>query len=760
MNRYSAPNVRSWRFTPVACGLALLAATPVAAQLSRTTTDIPAPAPTAPVLTHDTEGHVVIHATRITHPIKIDGQLDETAYHDVSPITEFIQTEPNEGAPSTERTEAWILFDDKNIYIACRCWDEHPERIVANEMRRDSGNQNQHDHFSVGFDTFYDGQNGFQFGVSAVGGMRDGTISEQRFHVDWNGVYDAKASRFDRGWIAEMAVPFKTLRYKPGREQTWHIQLRRLIRSKNEMVYITPLSSLRGIGAMNHLSLAATLVGLEAPPTTLNLEIKPYAISRVSTDLLRRPVVRNDVEPDAGFDVKYGLTKGLTADFTFNTDFAQVEADEAQINLTRFNLVFPEKREFFLEGQGIFEFGSGGAGNSISNEDAPTIFYSRRIGLSEARAVPIIAGGRLSGKAGRWNVGAFNVETGEDAAASAARTNFTVVRLRRDILRRSAVGGIFTHRSVSTIAPGANDVWGLDTNLAFYENVYFGGHLAQSRTEGRLGDDLTYRAQFNYTADRYGLRLDRLVVEKNFNPEVGFLRRQNFRRNFVEARFSPRTTNNRVVRKWTYQGDLDYITDNHNVLESRELQGLFRTDLHSGDAITIGFSRLFEFLPAPFLVSKGVSIPVGGYSFDNLVATYTAGAQHRVSGSSSLEVGSFYDGDKKTVAFRGRVDVTPQLGVEPNMSLNWIDLPQGRFTTTIVGGRAIFTMTPRMFVAALVQYSSSNTSVSTNLRFRWEYQSGSELFLVYSDGRSTLPPRGTELQSRGFVVKINRLFRF
>ena len=776
MNRGPAYSSCRWRFAPLVCGLAL-AVMPAAAQSPRGASDVPASAPLTPVVTRDTEGRVLIHATRITQSIRIDGRLDEAAYHEVSPITEFVQSEPDEGAPTTEKTEVWVLFDDKNIYFACRCGDERPERIVGKEMRRDIGNQSQHDHFAVGLDTFYDGRNGFQFGLTAAGGMRDGTIAGERtFNADWNGVHDAKATLFDRGWIAEMAVPFKTLRYGPGRQQTWHIQFRRLIRSKNELIYVTPLSSQWGNTGMNHFDLAATLVGLEAPPAGLNLEIKPYAISGIVTDLVRRPVVPNDMNADAGFDVKYGVTKGLTADFTVNTDFAQVEADEAQINLTRFNLSFPEKRDFFLEGQGIFAFGGGGGllagglgGSSVpspggaaggSGGQVPTIFYSRRIGLSGAQAVPIIAGGRLTGKAGPWNVGAFSVETGEDGIANAAQTNFTVVRLQRDILKRSTIGGILTRRSVSTIGPGANDVWGLDANFALYPNVYLSGYLAQSRTDNRRGDDVSYRALFNYNADRYGLTVDRLVVERNFNPEVGFLRRNNFRQNFAQARFSPRTTNNRVVRKWTYQATLDYTTDNQNVLESRGLEGLFRSDFHTGDAISVGGSRLFELLPAPFLIAEGVRIPMGGYTFDNVVTTYSAGAQHRVSGSSSLEVGSFYDGNKKTATFRGRVDVTSQLGVEPNVALHWIDLPHGRFRTTVVGGRGIVTMTPGMFVAALVQYSSSNTSLSSNLRFRWEFQPGSELFLVYTEGRSAFPPRGTDLQSRGFTVKINRLVRF
>jgi hypothetical protein len=214
------------------------------------------------------------------------------------------------------------------------------------------------------------------------------------------------------------------------------------------------------------------------------------------------------------------------------------------------------------------------------------------------------------------------------------------------------------------------------------------------------------------------------------------------------------------VRKWTYEASLDYITDNNNVLESRDAGLNFRVDFHNSDAFSMSFQREFDLLPEDFDISRNVTIPAGGYSFHNFRIGYDAGAQYRVSGSVSFSKGSFYDGDRRIASFRGRIEVTPQLGIEPNASLNWIDLPGGSFTERVLGTRAVFTMTPRMFVSALVQYNSSNASFSTNLRYRWEYQPGSELFVVYSEGRSTLPPEGTDLESRGFVLKINRLFRF
>jgi hypothetical protein len=729
-----------------------------------------------PPYSRDEDGRVVVRATRIDTPVRVDGRLDDEVYGQVEAITQFIQQEPKEGAPVSEKTEAWVLYDDDNIYFSCRCWDTHPERIVANDMRRDSPNLRNNDNFAIELDTFHDRRNGFLFYVTPLGGLFDGLTTDERANnSDWNTVWEGKVGRFDGGWIAEIAIPFKSLRYAPGRDQTWGINLRRNIRAKNEWAYITPMKPAWGQTAIFRVSAAATLVGVQAPPTAKNLEIKPYAISRLTTDLVSNPTLHNEVKPDAGLDVKYGLTKGLTADITYRTDFAQVEEDEAQVNLTRFNLGFPEKREFFLEGAGTFNFGTGGpsgggsggapsapgAGGSGAGGDAPLLFYSRRIGLSGGRSVPILGGGRLTGRAGGWNIGALNISSDDDAASAALQTNFTVLRVRRDVLRRSTIGGIFTSRSRSVLArSGSNQVWGLDGNFAFFQNVYVSGFVAQSRTDGRHGGDFSYRTQFNYAADRYGLTLDRIVVDPNFNPEVGFLRRLNFRKHTAAARFSPRPAASRRVRKYYYEATLDYTTDDKNVLETRTAQGVYRMELQNSDLLSVIYSRNFEYLALPFQISDTVRIPVGRYEFNNVSAVYNPGQQHRVSGSGSIDVGTFYDGRKTTAAFRGRVSVTPKLAFEPNVSLNWIDLPQRAFTNTVIGERTLYTMTPRMFMTALVQYSSSTTSLSGNVRFRWEYQPGSELFVVYTEGRDTLLSPRIPLETRGFVIKINRLLRF
>ena len=349
-----------------------------------------------------------------------------------------------EGAPATERTEAWIMFDEENVYVSARVHDSAPaSEWVANEMRRDTTQLRQNDTFSVFFDTFYDRRNGFNFYTNALGARADQQFTnEGNPNNDWNPVWDVRTGRFDGGWTAEMEIPFKTLRYRSGGAQLWGVQMRRAVRRKNEWSYLTriPISAggWRGPAGIFRVSAAATLTGLEPPAASRLVEIKPYAIGGVATDRHAVPVRENDASGEFGADVKLGLTRNLTADFTYNTDFAQVEVDEQQVNLTRFSLFFPEKREFFLEGRGIFGFARGGAGAGRPGEpsDAPTLFYSRRIGLegdpdNVQAVVPIHGGARMTGKAGAFDVGALSIQTDKSLEAGTASTNFTVLRVRR-----------------------------------------------------------------------------------------------------------------------------------------------------------------------------------------------------------------------------------------------------------------------------------------------------------------------------------------
>ena len=774
------PRVAIQVFCLVVCGLCLVSTGLAEGQSSREVQSPPevnpgasvlgvaldGPPPPVPpeVVSRDAQGRVTMRAVRLEEGLVLDGRLDERVYATVPAASEFVQQEPHEGELATEQTEVWVFYDNERVYVAARCWDSQPDRIVANEMRRDSVNIWWGDHFAVSFDPYYSRRSGVFFQTNALGAIRDGLVDDEtKVNYDWNTVWDVKSRRFSGGWTTEMAIPFKSLRYREGRTQIWGITVQRVVRSKNEFSYLNPMPASYGGQALFRFSAAAILVGIEPPPRSRNAELKPYVISDLTTDREATPPVSADLDGAFGFDAKYGLTRSLTFDFTYNTDFAQVEIDEQQVNLTRFNLFFPEKREFFLEGQGIFEFGGTSLGPSQFGgpSDMPILFFSRRIGLNRGETVPIQVGGRLTGRVGKYTVGLLNIQTEDAAHADAVVTNFSVVRLKRDVLRRSTIGLIATGRFPSISGEGSNQVYGVDANLAFFQNLEISSYYARTETPGLPGDAESYQAQLRYAGDRYGVELQQLKVGEAFNPEVGFLRRHGFRRQHAKLRFSPRLRASAAIRKVSWEASLDYITNGAGQLETRQALGTFRVDLENGDTTDVNYVNNYEFLTTPFPIAEGVLLPIGGYRFNEVQAGYQLGPQRKIKGRLSLSQGSFYSGDRTEVGYSfGRVEVTPQLAVEPRLSFNWVDLPEGNFTTELVGARTTYVLTPRMFVSALLQYNSGEHALESNVRLRWEYQPGSELFVVYSEGRDAEVRGFPGLENRAFVVKFNRLFRF
>ena len=744
------------------------------------------PPPLAPeTVNRDEAGRATVRAVRASTPLRVDGVLDDGIYETVPSIEGFVQQLPIEGAPTTERTEAWVFFDDENVYVAARLWSGVPEsQWIANEMQRDSFQIINNDYFSVGIDTFYDRRNGFAFMITPIGGFFDYEITDEgNPNNDWNPIWNSSTGRFAGGWTVEMEIPFKSLRFQPGQNQVWGLQLGRRIRYKNETTYLTTVPISAGPG-MFRLSAAGTLTGLEVPSGNRRFEIKPYAIGSINSNLTSTPQILNEGAGDGGIDVKYGLTQNLTADFTYNTDFAQVEADEAQLNLSRFNLFFPEKREFFLEGRGIFDFGraAGNAGGQFrasrlggsgffGGGDVPQVFYSRRIGLSGGETVPILGGARLIGKAGDYSIGALNIQT-DGTQGGALGTNFTALRVKRDILRRSRIGGIFTGRSVSVNGNDTNEALGLDAAFSFYDNVNFYGYYARTRTRGleldsdAAGNEQSYQAAFAYAGDLYGLQAEHLVVGDAFNPEVGFVRRDDFLRNYVLARYSPRPSMD-LVRQFTWEGSYDYFENGAGITETRIAQGIFGIEFENSDRFSANYEQRYDFVPQEFNAAGVVPIPVGDYDYQSIFLSYAMGQQRRVSGTLSLWSGDYYHGTINAVGYqRGRVEITPQFSLEPGLSVNHISLPvEGTYTVPLVTSRVTYTFTPRMFFGGLIQYSPISDTISANLRLRWEYQPGSELFVVYNDQRDVADfsfgaRRWPDLQNRAFVIKFNRLFRF
>ena len=721
------------------------------------------PPPDAPaVIARDSAGRATIRAVRLAEPLRLDGRLEEAFYSSVPPMSDFLQVEPKGGEPAVEKTDIWLAFDRTDVYVTFRCWESDPSQRVATEMRRDNSNTWQgNDVAAVLLDTFYDRQNGVLLITNAIGGRNDGQVTnETQYSPDWNPIWSVAVGRFEGGWTAEMKVPFKTLRYRPGAAQVWGFNALRTSRWRNEISLLTPIPAGRGMQSLLQSSRAATVVGLEVPSGSRNLEVKPYVVSQMTSDRTVSPQVSNRFDGDVGVDAKFGVTQGLTGDVTYNTDFAQVEADEQQLNLTRFSLFFPEKREFFLENQGTFSFGGvPTTGNMAGTGDAPILFYSRRIGLENGLPAPIDGGGRLSGRAGRYSLGALHIRSA--ALAAAPPTGFSVLRVKRDVLRRSAVGVLLTGRSASDSDAGTHATYGLDGTFGFFTNLSVNTYWARTRTPGGGGADTSYRAQLDYAGDRYGVLAERLVVGEHFNPGVGFVRRDDMRQSFAQFRFSPRPRRLPAIRKFSGTGTFRYVENGRGQLESREQNGEFAIEFNNSDKLILGYSGSYEFTPRPFRIAPGVSVPVGEYPFETIRLGFNLGPQRTLSGNMLVERGTFYSGHKTAFTItRGRLNVRPQLSMEPTYSVNRVELVEGSFITHLVGSRATFTITPRMFVSALTQYNSSLDALAFNARLRWEYQPGSELFVVYNEDRDTNARRVSPLRTRALIVKVNRLVRF
>ena len=427
------------------------------------------------------------------------------------------------------------------------------------------------------------------------------------------------------------------------------------------------------------------------------------------------------------------------------------------MNLTRFNLNFPEKRDFFLENSGTFTFaGATGADNT------PAVFYSRRIGLSGARAIPIMAGGRLSGRVGNFTVGLLDIESDSVEGAAIPSTDFSVIRVKRDILRRSYVGALFTSRSVSQSGTGTSQAYGVDAGFNLKTNLTVNAFLAKTDTPGRTSRDTSYRGNIDYAADRYGALVESLTINPNFNPEIGFVRRPDMRRTYGQFRFSPRPRQRTSrVRKYFYNGTVERITSTKGQVQNKTYTGEFALDFQNSDHASVKLSHFYEYLPLPLTLGPGVRVPVGSYEYRSVLAGYNFGPQRsQFTTNTSLEYGTFYQGHKTSVIITtGAVSWPPHLLVEPSYTLNVIRLPQGTLHQNLIGPRITYGITPLAFVSALMQFNTTTRTMSTNVRLRWEYRPGSELFVVWNEQHDTTGG-GLPLQNRALIVTLNLLKRY
>ena len=719
------------------------------------------PAPAADeAVSRDADGRVTIRAFRLAEPLTVDGVLDDPVYDQVPAAEGFVQQEPDEDAPVSESTRVWVLYDTDSLYVAADLEEHHPEEFMTNEMRRDNRNIGWGDSFSVILDTFYDRRNGVLFHTNAAGALYDAQVTDERnTNADWNTVWWVRTQRLDDGWTVEMRIPFRSLRYAGGGAQLWGINFRRLIKHNNERSFLTPTPQAYDRFGLLRLSNAATLVGLEAPPGSRRMELKPYAIGSQSNAPLRD--INNEWSGDVGADFKFGVTDGLTADVTWNTDFAQVEDDETQVNLSRFSLFYPEKREFFLEGQGVFDFGGRETRFFGGPTDVPIPFFSRSIGISGGSAVPIIGGARLHGRAGSYQMGLMNIQTGEVGGLDVESTNFSAFRVKRDLFARSNIGVIATHRNISADGSGANSLYGVDGNFAPTDNIRFNTfYMATSEPGVEAGHQAaSYMGQFRYDTDLIDVEVQRLYLGEDFNPGMGFIRRRDFTKNGGSFLFAPRPRGIDAVRQFEFEVEANNYERPDGELETREYTFDVSTIFESSDRLMFDHTVTEERLLEGFDLSDEVSVPAGNYRFARTGVRVRMGSHRKVSGMFRYEFGDFFGGTRQEVSYWGRAEVNERFSLEPNISLNWITVPGGDVQAQVSRLRATYTVSPRSFLGALVQYNSAAQLFSANVRFRWEYSPGSDLFVVFSsnrDGDDGL----SGLSDRAVVVKFTRLFRF
>lgn len=689
--------------------------------------------------------------------IQVDGRLDEAAWAALEPLTDFVQAEPNAGAPPSERTEMWVTYDDTHLYIAAEMWDSNPEGMVYGGMERDSPGIlfEEMDALGVTLDTYLDRRSSFIFFVNPAGGIKDGQGSDdgRRRDYGWDGVVDVETRIHDRGWTVELAIPWRTLRFDPTLpEQRWGLNLMRRIRRHNEVSYWAPLDRRNRIFRM---SLAGTVTGMRDLPRGRNLSVKPFALAARTTGTSLGPEAVGS-EVDGGVDMKWGITPSLTMDLTWRTDFSQAEVDQEQVNLTRFPVFFPELREFFLESSGTFVFGDvdGGPGGprlGSSLRDL-TLFHSRRIGLRNGNPVPLLGGARLTGRAAGLEVGLLNVQ-GEELGGVPAE-NFSVVRLRRRVLGSSDVGVIVTNRDATSLGTPANQAFGVDANLRLFENLYINTYLAATR-EGEESSGAS-RLSVGWRDRLWNVAAAYREVGRDFQPAMGFVRRRAIRESYATVGLHPRPGIPWLLEVNPYLA-LTYTTDLQGSLETREEEGGLGFNFQDRSSLDFSFTRSFERLVQPFRIREGTSIPVGDYTFAQGEVRYRSSQGKALSGSASFGGGGFFDGSRYTVSGGVRWQPDHHLVLDLDATHNAVEVQGSSFNADLYSARVQYAWNTRLTFSGFVQYNTDVDEVVTNLRVAYIHAPLSDLFLLYTERRSAV---GAGVLERFFTVKVTRLLLF
>lgn len=689
--------------------------------------------------------------------IAVDGRLDEAVWQTPAE-SGFVQAEPREGRPATEASEVWVAYDDANLYVAARLHDREDPTVT--DIRKDFNDTSQ-DVFQVILDTFRDRRNGYVFQTNPQGARGDRQVANEGREINrsWDAIWRVETGRFDGGWTVEMAIPFRALRFDPESD-AWGINFGRLLRRENEVSYWAPIPRAY---TFNRLSLAGDLDGLPRATAGRDLRIKPFTVASTVRET-GGDSFDNDAE--VGLDAKYGLTQGLTLDVTANPDFAQVEADEQRVNLTQFSLFYQEKREFFLENSGVFYVGDAARNTRVRLTPTPDedllLFFSRRIGISDdGRQVPIMGGARLTGQAAGVVVGGMWMRT--DDFGGVPGNDYGVLRIRKNVLRGSDIGGIVMLRDAVGDDSSYNRVYGLDTYLRFPGEIDWSSYYVISESPAFDDGQYAWRTSLNREGNFHHIKLGLMEIGEGFQDDLGYFRRTGIRKYFIDWGVRPRPEAFRSfgVREIHPHIVWDYYDDLTGDIVAKRLHSGVTFFLEAGGNVQLAMDRSTEVITEPFVIDRSIDpIPAGRHDWDVWVLSGGTDASRMLSLTWRLARGGLWTGDQRTVS--GGVTFRPSYAFSTNLGLSRtaadLDEPDASFTKTVWTSRSSYSFNEDIFMDALVQYDPRTRLLNSNVRFNWIHAPLSDVFLVWNEQRFET---GEGIRpGRSFTLKVTKMLAF
>ena len=698
--------------------------------------------------------------------IDLDGILDEAAWERAEPAADFVQIDPDNGAPPTEPTEVYILFSENSMYMGVVAYDSEPDELRGNTMLRDEF-LGADDRFMWVFDTYLDERTGYFFEMNPSGAMGDSLIGGAGGGGGfggggaraWDGIWDAQVRRSEIGWVIEIEMPFRTLNFDPN-AQAWGINFQRTVRRKNEETIWNGYQ--RDSGGLRRMSNAGLIVGMSEISQGVGLDVRPYLTGRAKSSPGRG--TDTTYTGDTGIDFVYNVTPSLRANFTVNTDFAETEVDDRQVNLTRFSLRFPEKREFFLEGSNFFSFSGFG--------DA---FFSRRIGLNNGQPQRIDYGAKLTGQAGAHDIGVLQVRTAQEG--DILGEDFTVFRGTRRLFTESHVGMIYTRRSTregqvtdpTLVAGPALQTTGFDLNLSTRrfmgdKNLSFNSHYVTTTNPDDTGKNGRYGASLTYFNDLWAGRLGMTETQENFDPALGFVNRTGIKQYDSFVRFAPRPENHPVIRQFEWNVGYRQISDSRNVMLSQRINfGVFQMNFHSGDRIGIDLTREFERLEEDFEMGPNDTVVLAAgnqYRYNRYEIEWGMSGQRPIALGGEFRGGNYFSGTRRD--FQPRLSIRPRNGLVISLSNEWtrIELPEGSFSVSVFEANVGAQFSPWISIANSIQYDNESRNLGWQARFRWILNPGNDLYLVYNHNWLSDPAGGLTTLDRQLASKLVYTHRF